>query len=86
MPFVPWKCPIRTEEAEADRNLAYRESNKARPASVRRMRYSPQHAKMTPLCFDRERAFVSAVGLKINIHPEGNDEQWNHGQDQGRYE
>jgi hypothetical protein len=26
------------KEAEADKNLAYRESNKARPASVRRMR------------------------------------------------
>jgi hypothetical protein len=52
---------------------------------------SPQEAathsrarKVTPLSFDRERAPDFAVGT---THlPGGHNEQWNHGQDQGRYQ
>jgi hypothetical protein len=45
---------------------------------------SPEHAKMTPLSFDRERVSDFAVGTTHS--PGGHDEQWNHGQDQGRYQ
>jgi hypothetical protein len=60
-----------------DERLDPRQSPKRRPPS-------PEHAKMTPLSFDRERVSDFAVGTTHS--PGGHDEQWNHGQDQGRYQ
>jgi hypothetical protein len=61
------------------RGLSPRQSPRGGPPA-------PRARNMTPFSFDKESAFVSAVGTKTKHSPGGYDEQWNYGQNQGRYQ
>jgi hypothetical protein len=61
------------------RGLSPRQSPRGGPPA-------PRARNMTPFSFDKESAFVSTVGTKTKHSPGGYDEQWNYGQNQGRYQ